>query len=71
MPRPPDGELGELIGAVRKDGEASAAAALEMADVQLYLVHLANIAGIDLREAVVEKERINSTRFGPALGHAA
>jgi NTP pyrophosphatase (non-canonical NTP hydrolase) len=64
-------ELGELYRAVRKDGHRSSAAALEMADMQLYLMHLANIAGIDLGLAVVEKERINSARFGPALGRAA
>lgn len=37
---------------------------LEMADVQLYLVHLANILGADLGSAVRNKERINTARFG-------
>lgn len=64
-------ELGELFGAIRKEGDRSTATALEMADVQLYLMHLANITGIDLGEAIVEKERINSMRFGPVIGHAA
>jgi NTP pyrophosphatase (non-canonical NTP hydrolase) len=64
-------ELGELVGAIRKEGAGSAAAAFEMADVQLYLMHLANITDINLGAAVVEKERVNATRFGPALGHAA
>jgi NTP pyrophosphatase (non-canonical NTP hydrolase) len=64
-------ELGELARAMRKEGDGSPAAGLEMADVQLYLVHLANIAGIDLGKAVVEKEHLNLVRFGPVLRHAA
>ncbi len=64
-------ELGELFRAMRKEGGDSAAAALEMADIQLYLMHLANITGIDLGEAVVEKEQINAVRFGPALSRVA
>jgi NTP pyrophosphatase (non-canonical NTP hydrolase) len=60
-------EFEELTEAVRKDGEGSRAAALEMADVQLYLTHLANITGIDLAQAVAEKERINTERFGPPI----
>jgi NTP pyrophosphatase (non-canonical NTP hydrolase) len=64
-------ELGELARAVRKEGDRSGATALELADVQLYLVHLANVVGIDLGKAVVEKEHLNSTRFGPVLRHAA
>jgi len=60
-------ELEELTDAVRNEGESSRAAALEMADVQLYLTHLANITRIDLAQAVVEKERINAERFGPVL----
>jgi NTP pyrophosphatase (non-canonical NTP hydrolase) len=61
------GEVEELTEAVHKEGQGSRAAALEMADVQLYLAHLANIAGVDLAQAVAEKERINTNRFGPAL----
>ncbi len=60
-------EVDELIEAVHKEGEGSRAAALEMADVQLYLTHLANITGVDLAQAVIEKERINTNRFGPVL----
>ena len=46
-------EVGELFRAVREGGAHSTAAALEMADVQLYLVQLANIAEIDLGQAVI------------------
>lgn len=51
-------ELGEAI-----ETEPAAAAALEVADVQLYLVHLANALAFDLGAAVREKERINAERF--------
>jgi NTP pyrophosphatase (non-canonical NTP hydrolase) len=64
-------ELEELKSAVSLSGASSTAASAEMADVQLYLVHLANIAGIDLGTAVAEKERINSLRFGPVRPAAA
>lgn len=62
-------ELGELARAVRKsagiarDGEwTSAPVGAEMADIQLYLVHLANVMGIDLADAVSEKELVNAQR---------
>lgn len=64
-------EFGELFRAIREDGESSHAAALEMADIQLYLTHLANITKIDLGQAVVDKERINAARFRPVAGRAA
>jgi NTP pyrophosphatase (non-canonical NTP hydrolase) len=38
----------------------------ELADVQLYLVHLANILNADLGREVQAKERMNSARFDPA-----
>lgn len=38
----------------------------EMADVQLYLAHLANTLGIELAQAVTDKERVNARRFGRA-----
>lgn len=59
------GEIGELEAAI--DGEGNGAAALELADVQLYVVHLANILAIDLGEAVRDKERINHERFDPLV----
>ncbi len=56
------GEVSELEEelAAAPEGEA---ASLELADVQLYLVHLANILGADLGDAVRAKERINAARF--------
>jgi len=63
-------EMGELARAVRKlegmarhhpDSEADVSA--ELADMQLYLVHLANGLGLDLSKAVTDKERVNARRF--------
>lgn len=63
-------ELGELARAIRKrDGlarhqaSADSDVAGELADVQLYLVHLANALELDLSGAVTAKERINAQRF--------
>lgn len=63
-------ELGELAREVRRDsglartgGYAPSAMGQELADVQLYLVHLANVLGVDIAAAVTEKERINTARF--------
>lgn len=62
-------ELGELARAVRKsegisrDGDWNEInLGHELADVQLYLLHLANGVGVDLARAVTEKERINAQR---------
>jgi len=62
-------ELGELARTVRKragiarDGRgASEPVAEEIADVQLYLVHLANILGVDLAGAVTDKDAVNAAR---------
>lgn len=62
-------ELGELARAVRKragiarDGTWSTEpVAAEIADVQLYLVHLANILGVDLAGAVTDKDAVNAAR---------
>jgi NTP pyrophosphatase (non-canonical NTP hydrolase) len=61
-------ELGELARAVRQHVglSRSRAAAVdpgeELADMQLYLVHLANSLGIDLATAVTEKEVVNGRR---------
>jgi NTP pyrophosphatase (non-canonical NTP hydrolase) len=55
------GEIEELEEAL---GEGpNEAAPLELADVQLYVVHLANVLGIELGDAVRAKERINAERF--------
>ena len=64
------GEIGELEAALG-DGGANGETALELADVQLYLVHLANVLGIDLSQAVLDKEEINSERFDPVAGRLA
>jgi len=63
-------EIGELARAIRKrDGlarhqaSADSDVAGELADVQLYLVHLANALKLDLSGAVTAKERINAQRF--------
>lgn len=62
-------EIGELARAVRRHTGLSRDAsyedldtAAELADVQLYLVHLANALGIDLGTAVTDKERLNAKR---------
>jgi NTP pyrophosphatase (non-canonical NTP hydrolase) len=64
------GEIAELETALKR-GSDDDSAILELADVQLYVVHLANILGADLGAAVRDKERINSERFGPAATRLA
>lgn len=63
-------EMGELAHAIRKQekmvrdhADRTHEVGHEIADVVLYLVHLANIAGIDLKQALVDKEVINRERF--------
>jgi NTP pyrophosphatase (non-canonical NTP hydrolase) len=61
-------EVGELSRAVRKTRNglvhvAGEDPALELADVALYVVHLANVLDIDLAAAVAAKESINAERF--------
>lgn len=70
-------EMGELARAIRKsvglarDGEwYGEDVAEELADVQLYLVHLANNAGIDLADAVTSKEAVNAARAAHREGVA-
>lgn len=71
-------EIGELARAVRKDAGLHrdgsyehGAVGHELADVQLYLVHLASALGVDLAAAVTEKERVNAERFANRRGAAA
>lgn len=45
------------------EGQNADAAGLELADVQLYVVHMANVLGLDLGTAVAAKELINQRRF--------
>jgi NTP pyrophosphatase (non-canonical NTP hydrolase) len=59
------GEVDELESALGDAAGADEDPALELADVLLYVVHLANILGLDLGRAVRDKERINSERFDP------
>lgn len=63
-------EIGELARAIRKHeglkrdaGYDGVDVADELADVQLYLVHLANALNIKLSEAVTNKEYKNNDRF--------
>jgi NTP pyrophosphatase (non-canonical NTP hydrolase) len=63
-------EVGELARVLRKrEGLARHHASgkhdesLELADVLLYVVHMANILGIDLSDAIKMKEEINLARF--------
>lgn len=61
-------ELGELARAIRKhenmkrDHEYDVDLAEELADVQLYLLHLANQTGISLADSVTQKEIKNEER---------
>jgi NTP pyrophosphatase (non-canonical NTP hydrolase) len=56
------GEIGELEEelVIAPDRDATL---LELADIQLYVIHLANVLGANLGEAVRAKERINAARF--------
>ena len=63
-------EIGELARAIRKSeglkrdaGYNDVGLLDELADVQLYLVHLANSLGVSLDEAVNQKETKNDERF--------
>lgn len=61
-------EIGELARAIRKheglsrDGEYDVQLAEELADVQLYLVHLANNVQVDIADAVTAKDIKNATK---------
>jgi NTP pyrophosphatase (non-canonical NTP hydrolase) len=63
-------EFGELARALRKrqklrrdsKGHVSQEEH-ELADIFIYVVHMANVLEIDLAQAVHEKERINIDRF--------
>jgi NTP pyrophosphatase (non-canonical NTP hydrolase) len=68
------GEAGELVAELQwlTPAEASPdaltmeqkeALMLEMADVQIYLLRLADVLGIDMADAVRKKLAINETRF--------
>ncbi|HEX4114724.1 MAG TPA: hypothetical protein VHY18_02500 [Solirubrobacteraceae bacterium] len=66
-------EVGELARAVRQSAGLSRSAgyegvdaAHELADVQLYLLHLANALDVDLAQAVIDKEQMNAARLEAA-----
>lgn len=65
-------EVGELARAIRKRVQLARAdqspgdPGAELADVQLYVLHLANVIGVDLAQAVVAKELVNHARYAPA-----
>lgn len=62
-------EVGELARALRKrfhitrHGKTDSQEALELADVFIYVVHMANILKIDLPKAVQDKELLNIKKF--------
>jgi len=63
-------ELGELARAVRKisgikiDGKAKIPEVEEeLADLLIYIIHLANQLNIDLEKAFKEKEKLNKSRI--------
>jgi len=70
-------EVGELARAIRKridlhrdSGPNLNEAAMELADIQLYVLHLANLLSVNLGVAVLDKERINDVRFRERLASA-
>lgn len=70
-------EIGEFARALRKDlrivrhssGEISNQEA-ELADIFLYVIHMANVIDIDLAEAVKSKEATNIRRYLESLANA-
>lgn len=50
----------------REDAADAQALAGELADVALYLLQLASVAGIDLEQAILDKLAVNQTREWPA-----
>jgi dCTP diphosphatase len=70
------GEVGELAEQMqwRTDKEirqeiadAPDLIALEIADIAIYLIRLADVLGVDLGEAIDRKIAVNRQRFPPAL----
>lgn len=55
-------ELARALADQPRVGESDEAA-FELADIQLYVVHMANVLRLDLGAAVAAKERINEKRF--------
>lgn len=68
-------EVGELARAIRKSSglvrhgsRGQSNIGEELADVQLYVLHLANILDVDLAGAVQQKEKVNAERFLSSAG---
>lgn len=68
-------EVGELARALRKREKLvrhgsydGANESQELADVFLYVVHMANVLGIDLAHVVRDKESLNVTKFLASMG---
>ncbi len=68
------GEAGELVAEFQWLTESDSAleslskeklqaVAMEIADVQIYLLRLADVLNIDIEDAVTEKMKINESRF--------
>jgi NTP pyrophosphatase (non-canonical NTP hydrolase) len=54
----PEESMGNALSSDQKKSIA-----LEIADVQIYLLRMADVLGIDVSEVVREKIKINETRF--------
>ena len=68
-------EVGELARAIRKKGNLKRHGrpiredeGLELADVFIYVIHLANVLGVNLSQVVKQKELLNIEKL---LGHSA
>ncbi len=67
------GELAELLQWLRHEEQVAAVREQplqsrlgeQMADVLLYLLRLADVVGVDLAQAAVDKLRVNEERFPP------
>ncbi len=67
-------EVGELSVEMRKAHEHGATESIkqsikyELYDVLHYVTYIANIYGIDLEDAIIEKDRINAERYHEKRG---
>lgn len=59
-------EVGELLVAVSDAGTQVPEIAAEIADVQMYLLVLADTLNIDITQAIKDKQTYNRRRFNPA-----
>lgn len=58
-------EVGELLAAVSDRDSNTLEIATEIADVQMYLLALADALGVDITQAVEDKQAYNRRRFNP------